>query len=180
MRWDRNGGYEDGREWRCLGDCVPSLGPCAHADNSQCVCVAPLSNLAVGVPSGFTPEALILIPTLPADNHAQLSRASLRIRILDVNDNPPELATPYEAAVCEDAKPGQVPTGTGDQRCCRERAPTPPHCVPCFSSPYSSSKPSVWWTETSPRVATASISAWYRKHPATPISLCWTSKVSLQ
>ena len=45
---------------------------------------------------------------LAADNHAQLSRASLRIRILDVNDNPPELATPYEAAVCEDAKPGQV------------------------------------------------------------------------
>ena len=37
-----------------------------------------------------------------------MSRASLRIRILDVNDNPPELATPYEAAVCEDAKPGQV------------------------------------------------------------------------
>ncbi|NXH16081.1 CAD22 protein, partial [Bucco capensis] len=42
------------------------------------------------------------------DNHSQVSRASLRIRILDVNDNPPELATPYEAAVCEDAKPGQL------------------------------------------------------------------------
>ncbi|KGL82861.1 Cadherin-22, partial [Tinamus guttatus] len=42
------------------------------------------------------------------DNHSQVSRASLRIRILDVNDNPPELATPYEAAVCEDAKPGQT------------------------------------------------------------------------
>ncbi|KFV68389.1 Cadherin-22, partial [Dryobates pubescens] len=39
---------------------------------------------------------------------AWVSRASLRIRILDVNDNPPELATPYEAAVCEDAKPGQL------------------------------------------------------------------------
>jgi hypothetical protein len=46
---------------------------------------------------------------LITDNQAQLSRASLQIRILDVNDNPPELATPYEAAVCEDAKPGQVP-----------------------------------------------------------------------
>lgn len=45
---------------------------------------------------------------LVTDNHAQLSRASLRIRILDVNDNPPELATPYEADVCEDAEPGQV------------------------------------------------------------------------
>lgn len=60
--------------------------------------------------SSLKPLALLL--TLLTDNHAQLSRASLRIRILDVNDNPPELATPYEAAVCEDAKPGQVPGGT--------------------------------------------------------------------
>lgn len=88
--------------------------------------VAPLSNLlAVGRASGYAPEALTPLPALPTDNHAQLSRASLRIRILDVNDNPPELATPYEAAVCEDAKPGQVPTGAGDQRCCHERARLP-------------------------------------------------------
>ncbi|XP_053309593.1 cadherin-22 isoform X2 [Spea bombifrons] len=32
----------------------------------------------------------------------------LRIRILDVNDNPPELATPHESSVCEDALPGQI------------------------------------------------------------------------
>ncbi|XP_008569828.1 PREDICTED: cadherin-22, partial [Galeopterus variegatus] len=50
----------------------------------------------------------ITVLAMEADNHAQLSRASLRIRILDVNDNPPELATPYEAAICEDAKPGQL------------------------------------------------------------------------
>ncbi|XP_053430598.1 cadherin-22 isoform X3 [Nycticebus coucang] len=50
----------------------------------------------------------ITVLAMEADNHAQLSRASLRIRILDVNDNPPELATPYEAVVCEDAKPGQL------------------------------------------------------------------------
>ncbi|XP_032760705.1 cadherin-22 [Rattus rattus] len=50
----------------------------------------------------------ITVLAMEADNHSQLSRASLRIRILDVNDNPPELATPYEAAVCEDAKPGQL------------------------------------------------------------------------
>nr|XP_008519892.1 PREDICTED: cadherin-22 [Equus przewalskii] len=65
-----------------------------------------------------TQEAIIVVQkvrlpqegwcALVIDNHAQLSRASLRIRILDVNDNPPELATPYEAAVCEDAKPGQL------------------------------------------------------------------------
>ncbi|XP_053103524.1 cadherin-22 isoform X2 [Hemicordylus capensis] len=50
----------------------------------------------------------ITVLAMEADNHAQVSRTSLRIRILDVNDNPPELATPYEAAVCEDAKPGQL------------------------------------------------------------------------
>ncbi|XP_073930986.1 cadherin-22 isoform X3 [Castor canadensis] len=50
----------------------------------------------------------ITVLAMEADNQAQLSRASLQIRILDVNDNPPELATPYEAAVCEDAKPGQL------------------------------------------------------------------------
>uniref|UniRef100_A0ACB8F727 Cadherin-22 n=1 Tax=Sphaerodactylus townsendi TaxID=933632 RepID=A0ACB8F727_9SAUR len=42
------------------------------------------------------------------DNQGKMSSMSLRIRILDVNDNPPELATPYEAAVCEDAKPGEL------------------------------------------------------------------------
>ncbi|XP_051488845.1 cadherin-22 isoform X2 [Apus apus] len=50
----------------------------------------------------------ITVLAMEEDNHSQVSRASLRIRILDVNDNPPELATPYEAAVCEDAKPGQL------------------------------------------------------------------------
>nr|XP_008121128.2 PREDICTED: LOW QUALITY PROTEIN: cadherin-22 [Anolis carolinensis] len=50
----------------------------------------------------------ITILAMEADSHGQVSRAPLRIRILDVNDNPPELATPFEAAVCEDAKPGQL------------------------------------------------------------------------
>ncbi|KFO74303.1 Cadherin-22, partial [Cuculus canorus] len=52
----------------------------------------------------------ITVLAMEAGSAARLSRtlASLRIRILDVNDNPPELATPYEAAVCEDAKPGQL------------------------------------------------------------------------
>ncbi|XP_053250786.1 cadherin-22 [Podarcis raffonei] len=50
----------------------------------------------------------ITILAMEADNRAQVSRKTLRIRILDVNDNPPELATPYEAAVCEDVKPGQL------------------------------------------------------------------------
>ena len=44
----------------------------------------------------------------PADNHTMASHSAVSIRILDVNDNPPELATPYEASICEDSKPGQV------------------------------------------------------------------------
>ncbi|XP_077192273.1 cadherin-22 [Paroedura picta] len=50
----------------------------------------------------------ITVLATEADNLGKESRMSLRIRILDVNDNPPELATPYEAAVCEDAKPGEL------------------------------------------------------------------------
>ncbi|XP_032073806.1 cadherin-22 [Thamnophis elegans] len=50
----------------------------------------------------------ITILAMEADNPAQVSRTVLRVRILDVNDNPPELAMPYEAAVCEDAKPGEL------------------------------------------------------------------------
>lgn len=116
-----------------------SLCPCGQPTVSAGVAL--LSNLlAVGGSSGLSPEALVLLPALPADNHAQLSRASLRIRILDVNDNPPELATPYEAAVCEDAKPGQVPMGTGDQRCCHERAP-PLHLIVYPVSPHPTAYP---------------------------------------
>ncbi|XP_044277213.1 cadherin-22 [Varanus komodoensis] len=50
----------------------------------------------------------ITVLAMEADNQAHVSKMPLRIRILDVNDNPPELATPYEAAVCEDARPGQL------------------------------------------------------------------------
>ncbi|KAJ8401318.1 hypothetical protein AAFF_G00385490, partial [Aldrovandia affinis] len=50
----------------------------------------------------------ITVTAVEADNPDQASRTSVSIRILDVNDNPPELATPYEASICEDAKPGQL------------------------------------------------------------------------
>lgn len=89
--------------------------------------LTPLPNL-LGVSSCLISSLnLLALLTLLTDNHAQLSRASLRIRILDVNDNPPELATPYEAAVCEDAKPGQVPRGTGDQGAVMPEPP--PHLI---------------------------------------------------
>ncbi|KAJ3602133.1 hypothetical protein NHX12_029892 [Muraenolepis orangiensis] len=54
----------------------------------------------------------ISVTAVEADNQAMASHSEVSIRILDVNDNPPELATPYEASICEDAKPGQVGTGS--------------------------------------------------------------------
>nr|XP_021332998.1 cadherin-22-like [Danio rerio]XP_021332999.1 cadherin-22-like [Danio rerio] len=50
----------------------------------------------------------ITVTAVEADNQSMASETAVSIRILDVNDNPPELATPYEASICEDAKPGQV------------------------------------------------------------------------
>uniref|UniRef100_H3CNN7 Cadherin-22 n=1 Tax=Tetraodon nigroviridis TaxID=99883 RepID=H3CNN7_TETNG len=50
----------------------------------------------------------ITVKAVEADNHTMVSHTLVSIRILDVNDNPPELATPYEASICEDAKPGQA------------------------------------------------------------------------
>ncbi|XP_019735043.1 cadherin-22 [Hippocampus comes] len=50
----------------------------------------------------------ITVKAVEADNHTMASHSSVSIRILDVNDNPPELATPYEASICEDAKAGQI------------------------------------------------------------------------
>lgn len=50
----------------------------------------------------------ITVKAVEAENHSMASQSLVSIRILDVNDNPPELALPYEATICEDAKPGQV------------------------------------------------------------------------
>uniref|UniRef100_A0A8C5I0Y2 Cadherin-22 n=1 Tax=Gouania willdenowi TaxID=441366 RepID=A0A8C5I0Y2_GOUWI len=50
----------------------------------------------------------ITVKAVEADNHSMASHSAVSIRILDVNDNPPELARPYEASICEDAKPGQL------------------------------------------------------------------------
>ncbi|XP_065128485.1 cadherin-22 [Paramisgurnus dabryanus] len=50
----------------------------------------------------------ITVAAVEADNQSMSSQTAVSIRILDVNDNPPELATPYEASICEDVKPGQL------------------------------------------------------------------------
>ncbi|KAB0396367.1 hypothetical protein E2I00_014375 [Balaenoptera physalus] len=36
------------------------------------------------------------------------SRVNILINVLDVNEFPPEISVPYETAVCENAKPGQI------------------------------------------------------------------------
>ncbi|XP_063071465.1 cadherin-22-like [Engraulis encrasicolus] len=50
----------------------------------------------------------ITVMAVEADNPARANQSAVSIRILDVNDNPPELATPFEASICEDAKPDQI------------------------------------------------------------------------
>ncbi|XP_078411552.1 cadherin 22 isoform X3 [Cetorhinus maximus] len=50
----------------------------------------------------------ITVIAMEAGHPLLLSKASFSVRILDVNDNAPELSMPFEAAICEDAKPGQL------------------------------------------------------------------------
>uniref|UniRef100_A0A674JC42 Cadherin 18 n=1 Tax=Terrapene triunguis TaxID=2587831 RepID=A0A674JC42_9SAUR len=55
-----------------------------------------------------TPWYNITVAASEIDNPGLLSHVPVDIRILDVNDNPPELAREYDVVVCENAKPGQV------------------------------------------------------------------------
>lgn len=60
-----------------------------------CTCVC-IKNVWVSFLSFFT------------DSPGLLSHVPVEIKILDVNDNPPELARDYDVIVCENAKPSQV------------------------------------------------------------------------
>ncbi|XP_006000390.1 cadherin-18 isoform X1 [Latimeria chalumnae] len=50
----------------------------------------------------------ITVTASEADNPSLLSHIPVSIRVLDVNDNPPELGGDPDVVVCENAKPGQV------------------------------------------------------------------------
>ncbi|XP_078411555.1 cadherin 22 isoform X5 [Cetorhinus maximus] len=50
----------------------------------------------------------ITVIAMEAENPDVISFVGIGVRILDVNDNAPELSMPFEAAICEDAKPGQL------------------------------------------------------------------------
>lgn len=45
---------------------------------------------------------------LSADSPVLTSRVAITVQVLDINEFPPELASPYETFVCENAKAGQV------------------------------------------------------------------------
>lgn len=48
------------------------------------------------------------ILSLLTDNPSLLRHVSVTVQVLDMNDNPPEIATNKEVIVCESSKPGQV------------------------------------------------------------------------
>ncbi|KFV20161.1 Cadherin-18, partial [Tauraco erythrolophus] len=55
-----------------------------------------------------TPWYNITVAASEIDNPGLVSHVPVGVRILDVNDNPPELSREYDVVVCENAKPGQV------------------------------------------------------------------------
>ncbi|XP_036390689.1 cadherin-8-like isoform X1 [Megalops cyprinoides] len=50
----------------------------------------------------------ITVTAAEVRNHSQISRVTVAIQVLDINDNAPEFAAEYEAFLCENGKPGQV------------------------------------------------------------------------
>ncbi|XP_078147384.1 cadherin-18 isoform X2 [Centroberyx gerrardi] len=50
----------------------------------------------------------ITVMASEVDNPGLLSHVPVTVQVLDVNDNPPEIATDEEVIVCESARPGQV------------------------------------------------------------------------
>lgn len=48
-----------------------------------------------------------------ADNPSLVSHIPVTVQVLDVNDNPPEIATDEEVIVCESSRPGQVSVCVG-------------------------------------------------------------------
>ncbi|XP_074135185.1 cadherin-12 isoform X2 [Sminthopsis crassicaudata] len=55
-----------------------------------------------------TPQYNLSIIASKISNPSLTSKVNVLINVLDVNEFPPEISVPYETAVCENAKPGQV------------------------------------------------------------------------
>lgn len=58
------------------------------------------------------------------DSPVLTSRVAVTIQVLDINEFPPELASPHETFVCENAKAGQVRPRTHPAAPC-SAAPAP-------------------------------------------------------
>ncbi|XP_062335984.1 cadherin-18 [Osmerus eperlanus] len=50
----------------------------------------------------------ITVMASEVDNPSLLSHVTVTVQVLDVNDNPPEIATDEEVIVCESSRPGQI------------------------------------------------------------------------
>ncbi|XP_018596471.1 cadherin-20-like [Scleropages formosus] len=50
----------------------------------------------------------VTVLAMEMNNPSQIGSVSVTVKVLDVNDNPPQLAQYYEAFVCENAKAGQL------------------------------------------------------------------------
>ncbi|XP_029003393.1 cadherin-18 [Betta splendens] len=55
-----------------------------------------------------TPWHNVTVMASEVDNPSLLSHVPVTVQVLDVNDNPPEIATEEEVIVCESSRPGQV------------------------------------------------------------------------
>ncbi|XP_074055568.1 cadherin-12 [Macrotis lagotis] len=55
-----------------------------------------------------TPQYNFSIIASKISNPSLTSKVNVLVNVLDVNEFPPEISVPYETAVCENAKPGQV------------------------------------------------------------------------
>lgn len=53
-------------------------------------------------------RALFYVVFSSPDSPVLTSRVAVKVHVLDINEFPPELASPYETFVCENAKMGQV------------------------------------------------------------------------
>lgn len=65
---------------------------------------------------GFYLFCLFFFSFSASDNPSLLSHVPVTVQVLDVNDNPPEIATDEEAIVCESSRPGQVSVGDSPRK----------------------------------------------------------------
>ncbi|XP_043839740.1 cadherin-24 [Dromiciops gliroides] len=82
-----------------------------HSDPERCFSIEPEDGtIRTSVPLDREVRAWhnLTILATELDSSAQASRVQVTIQTLDENDNPPQLAEPYDTFVCDTAAPGQL------------------------------------------------------------------------